>query len=191
MSLTTVPLMNQEQLLTGCAYRMRIPVADLVAAAAAAGSTTSITIDVMAYLPRDIVNLAFFDLVTPFDGGATSELTLKFGYNGATVDDDDAFIAARSIHADATEILADAGSVTAIGTETVDGTYDADTATVINALRVTANELRARRFFAAQEAGTLQLILTSTGANLSALTAGEVVLYFNLIRLSAIRGING
>lgn len=191
MSVNTIPLMLQEQVKTGCSHALRLKVEDILVLAAAAGATTSLTIDVAPYIARDIVNLAFYDLVTPFDGGATSELTLKFGYNGASVDDDDAFIAARSIHADATEILADAGSVTAIGTETVDGTYDADTATVINATRVTVNELRARRFFAAQEAGTLQIVLTSTGANLSTLTAGEVVLYFNQIRPTDLRGING
>lgn len=191
MAVNVIQLPLEERIKTGCSHAVRLTLATILAAASAAGATTSLTLDLSAYVARDIVNLAFFDLVTPFNGGATSELTLKLGYNGTATDDDDAFIAARSIHADATEILADVGSVTAIGAETVDGTYDADTATVINALRVTVNELRARRFFASQEAGLIQLILTATGANFSELTTGEVVVYFNLIRPTDIRSING
>lgn len=154
----TIPLMNQEQLLTGCSHARRLPLADILALALAAGATTALTIDISDYVARDVVDKAMFDLVTPFDGGATSELTVKFGYNGVAVDDDDAFIAATSVHADSTEILASVGT----GTR-----------------------------FAAQEAGKLQLILTSTGANISALTAGEIILYFNQIRLPQLRGING
>lgn len=189
MNLVKLPL--EERVSTGCSHALRLVVAEVLTLASAAGATTALTINVKTYQARDIVNLAFFDLVTPFDGGATSGLTLKFGYNGATVDDDDAFIAARSIHVDATEIFADAGGLTAVATDTVDSTYGSAEATVLESLRTTVNEVRARRFFAAQEAGTFQLILTSTGANLSALTTGEVVLYFNVIRPTELRGING
>lgn len=181
MSVKTIPLMNQEQLLTGCSHMIRLKVADLLTLAAAAGATTSLTVPVAPYVARDVIDRAMFDLVTPFDGGATSELTVKFGYNGATVDDDDAFIEARSIHLDATEILADAGSA---DTATIDNTYGSQEAGVLGSLR-------AKRPFAAQEAGTLELVFTSTGANISALTAGEIIVYFNHLRLPSLRGING
>lgn len=45
--------------------------------------------------------------------------------------------------------------------------------------------------FAAQEAGNIELTFTSTGANISVLTSGEVIFYLNCVRLPDLRGING
>lgn len=96
----------EERILTGASHCVRI---DHVKLAETAG--TAVTLTVGSAVARDQVSNAWFDLVTPFDGGATSELTLKFGYDlAAGTDDDDAFIAATSVHLDATEILASVGT---------------------------------------------------------------------------------
>ncbi|MFA6959947.1 MAG: hypothetical protein WC205_04250 [Opitutaceae bacterium] len=191
MSLNVIQLPLEERIKTGCSHAVRLTLAIILAEAAAAGATTSLTLDVGDYIARDLVDRAIFDLVTPFDGGATSELTLAFGYNGVAVDNASAFIGAHSIHADGTEILADQGGTTAVDATVIDATYGAPEQAVLDSVRVTVNELRARRSFAAQETGKLQIVLTSTGANFSALTTGEVVVYFNWIRMTDLRGING
>jgi hypothetical protein len=86
-------------------------------------------------------------LVTPFDGGATTELTVKVGHNGAAIDDDDAYIVATSIHLDATEILCAVGA----GTNNANG-------------------------YMPREVTDIEAVFTATGANTSVLTTGEVEL---------------
>ena len=167
-----IPLAIEERVRTKCSHLAIVDFSDLTDTAGVAK-----TFQVFPYIARDIVDFAFFDLVKTFDGGATSDLTVKFGHNGVSVDDDDSLIEAKSIHEDATEILADAGSIA--GT-TVDGTYGTEEAGVIGSLR-------ARRAIAFQEAGNLELILTATGANLTALTQGRLHVYFNVIRPTDMR----
>lgn len=144
---------------------------------ALAGAVTSLVVNVLAYRARDIVKGALFDLVTPFEGTGLTALTVKFGYDGATVDNDDAFIEAKSILAGATPILADAGSIDA---SAVDTTFGAQEVAVLESLR-------ARAPFAAQEAGNLVLTFTATAANLSVLTKGRLRVFLKLIAPTEIR----
>ena len=96
----------EERILTGASHCVRIDYEKLAETA-----STSVALTVGSGVARDIVRGAWFDLVTPFDGGATSELTVQFGYDlAAGTDDADAFIAATSVHLDATEILASNGT---------------------------------------------------------------------------------
>lgn len=168
----------EERIKSGCSHVAVIDYTDLNGTAGTSKTLTPFSTG----LARDIVSWAWFDLVTPFDGGSTSNLTIKFGYNGASVDDDDAFIDAQSIHLDSTEILAGAGK---IDTSTVDGTYGSQEQAVIESLRARVNK------YAAQETFSLEAVFTSSGANLSELTTGALRLYFNVIRPSELRGING
>lgn len=167
-----IPLSNEERIKTRCSHLAIVDFSDLTDTAGAAK-----TFQVFPYIPRDIVDFAFYDLVQTFDGGATSDLTVQFGYNGVSVDDADSLIEAKSIHQDGTEILADAGSIA--GT-TVDGTYGTEEAAVIGSLR-------ARRAIAFQEGGNLELVFTATGGNLTALTQGLLHVYYNVIRPTDIR----
>ena len=80
------------QELTGFTDSIRITHADLTAAA------TTETINLAVKAGTQVRNVAF-KLHTAFDGGSTSDLTLKVG-DGT---DTDAFINASIIHADATE----------------------------------------------------------------------------------------
>ena len=123
----------------------------------------------------------FIDLIAGFVGASVTNLAATLGYNGATVDDADAFIESTELATAGTELLVAAGS---IATGTVDETYATTEAAVVNSLRARVNGLQA------QEAGTVELVLTSTGANLSALTAGKLRCYFNVVEVSKLRGIN-
>ncbi len=149
-----IELGAEEQRLTGATHVVQVDYAKLAATA-----DTTVTLTVASGVARDMVTGAFFDLVTPFDGGATRALLIDFGHDlAAGTDDADLFIDREQIHADGTEILASLGTGSG---------------------------------FAAQEAFDLELVFTATGANLTALTAGRVDVYFNWVRPSKqLRGIN-
>lgn len=109
----------------------------------------------------DIVRAAAFYLPTPFVGTGITNLTMQVGYDlAAGTDDPDAFIKAVELAGAATEILAG------------DGTGD-----VFATLRTG---------YAFQEAGDLEVLLTATGGNLSAMTAGEVRVFLQISKLSSI-----
>jgi hypothetical protein len=154
-----IPLNNHERIATGCSHVAVIDYTDLSGTAA-----TTKTLSLFTYAARDLVDRAFFDLVTPFDGGATSALTIDVGHNGASVDDADSLIDGVEVHVDGSEILASDGNGAAFAT--------------------------LRTGFAAQEAGAIEALFTATGANLTALTTGKIRVYFNVIQLSKLRGIN-
>ncbi len=162
----------EERVKTGCSHRAVVSYTDLTDTAG-----TAKTLVLLPYIARDIFNFAFFDLVKTFDGGATSELTVAVGWNGATTDDADGLIEAKSIHEDATEILADAGSIDG---STTDTTFGAQELAVLNSLR-------ARRAYAALDAGNIEAVFTATGANLTTLTQGLLHIYLNRIRPTEIR----
>lgn len=120
-------------------------------------------------------------LVTAFDGGDTSELTVALGYDLASgTDDADGFLAATSVHADATFVNGSPRPVGDISAETVDETYGTQESTVIASLRTAANTVNKRgpKVFAA--AADIEAAWTATGANLTALTAGKVRFYFRI-----------
>lgn len=144
----------EEQIATGCSHRAEIDYTDLVAA----GATTATTLNLLAGRARDIVENVRFELITPFDGGATSTMVLDVGYDlAAGVDDPDAFIDAEVVHLDGTEILASVGTGTKL---------------------------------AAQEAFDIEAVFTATDANLDVLTTGKIAIFFKLVRLPELRGIN-
>lgn len=167
----------QERVKTGCSHVAIIDYTDLNSTA---GTTKALNL-FDGGIARDIVDKVLVDLVTPFDGTSTTNLKLDVGYNlAAGTDDPDAFIDNIELHNDATEILADGGS---IPVQTIDTTFGQPEADAIT-------DLRARRPFAAQEAFDIEALFTSTGANLTDLTSGRVRIYFNVIRLTSLRGIN-
>lgn len=96
-----------------------------------------------------IVKQVTYVLDTEFDGGATSELTVEIG-DGT---DPNGYIEAKSVHADATAVF----------TSLVDGAYlnDSTTDNVVNGKQYAA-------------ADTIDVLFTATGANISALTAGQL-----------------
>lgn len=156
-----IELPINERVQTGCSHVAIIDYTDLNSTAALTKTLTPI----FEYLARDLVDKVFFDLITAFAGTGITNLSLKFGWNGTASDDDDGLIASVELAGAATEILAGDGTGAAFAT--------------------------LRTGFAAQEAGNLEALFTAIGANLTALTAGKLRIYFNVVRMSKLRGING
>lgn len=93
-------LSPQQQDRTGFTHKINITYADV------AGFTSGVAAQVFpagsGTLPAgSVVGKAAFNLITTFDGGATSALTMQVGDAGVT----NRFITAKSVHADATPIL--------------------------------------------------------------------------------------
>lgn len=185
MQIIELPL--QERIKVG--GRSHMAIVDYTDLSATAGTGKTLTFG--TYQARDIIERFIADLVTPFDGGATSGLTVKVGYNGASVDDDDAFIPSTQLHLDSTEILAFNGCPPVVDATAVDQTYSTEESTVVNSLRTIVNQLRAVLGLAALEAGTIEAVFTSAGANMTDLTTGRARFYFNWIRLTDLHDING
>lgn len=184
MNIIQLPL--QERIATGCSHCAVIDFNDLDGE-----GDTAITLTLYSGVARDIIDKVFVDLITPYDGTSTTALALDVGYNlSSGTDDTDAFIDAAELHNDATDIVADHGTVAAVATDTVNETFGTEESTVIASLRDTVNFLRARRPWVATAAYTLEATFTSTTANLTDLTSGKNRIYFNVIPVSKLRGIN-
>lgn len=115
-----------------------------ISAASTAGTTEAISIPIYG-----IVKDVTYVLETEFDGGATSELTIAVG-DGT---DPDGYIEAKSVHADATAVF----------TSLIDGAYLND--------ETTDYTVNGKQYAAAD---TIDVVFTATGANLDALTVGEL-----------------
>lgn len=137
--------------------------ADLVSTASTSKTVT------IATIPTDAaVEFVGYNLVTNFDGGATSALTVKIGDD----DDDDGFVVAASVHADSTPISSRCNT----------GAYftgtDSGSAT-------TANVIKSKTYDNASTK-SLNVVFTATGANLTALTQGKVVFFVRGIDITKI-----
>lgn len=128
-----------------------------------AAATTKV-VDLFPIPADGYVELVGFYVNEYFDGGATSELTLQLGVTGV---DTDGFVAATSIHVDATEVSSAINS----------GAFynDLTTANVINA-----------KVYDAASATVLSALFTATGANTSTLTQGEVTIFAKIVDFSQI-----
>lgn len=147
-------LSNAQSAATGFTHRFEITYADLTTA------STGHTQTLAAYTAGKGVTNAATKLVTAFDGGATSELTIKVGWNGGTTDDDDGIIEARSLHADATYITYGDGTGAAFATK--------------------------RTGYFPLDSGSWEAVFTATGANVTALTTGEVHVYLKIVDLTKV-----
>lgn len=136
-------------------------VARITAADISAAATTKTVKLVTGLAARGLIKNFAHDLITTFDGGATSELTIKVGHNGATVDDDDAYIAATSLHEDASKVICAVGA----GANNVGG-------------------------YMPVESTDIEAVFTATGANTSVLTQGEVELRWLEASITELRALN-
>jgi hypothetical protein len=181
---------------TGYTHSAIINAADLIALGANASGVIKIVQGLAA--GHDVQGCAMW-LKTAFDGGDTSALALDVGFNGATVDDDDAFIDNIEIHEDATEVLGDRGSLALSAaalnatdsTSTIDETWGAAEVAVLTGIRTGYGALRtdvsqANRLangWVFREAADIEAKFTATGANLNALTVGEVRIFIRVVDL--------
>lgn len=155
MALKTIPLSNEEALKTGFTHKSIITYTEVAAIGAATGGALVLA----PYTAGTAFQAAAYKVVgTGFVGASVTNLTVKVGWNGATTDDDDGLIAASEICTAGTEILYLLGDGAAFA----------------------ANKTG----YVALDAGNIEATFTSTGANLSAMTAGEVHIYLKLVDLT-------
>jgi hypothetical protein len=160
----------EEQVKTGASHRAIVDYTDLTDTAG-----TAKTLVLMPYQARDLIRLAGFDLVKTFEGPSVTSLTAWLGWNGSSVDDANGLLESTELCAVGTEILGGAPKADA---STVDTSFGQPETDVINSLRALFNGLQA------QEAGNIEIVLTSTGANLTVLTQGKLFVYLKLTRFN-------
>lgn len=149
-------LSNEEAANTGFSHKAIIELADIVAL----GANLVGVIVVGSYTAGTLFRSAAHKVVTPLDGGATTNARLDLGWNGGTTDDDDGLITNREVHVDATEVLYGDGNGAAFAT--------------------------LRTGYAALDDGTLEVKLTAIGANLNAITQGEIHVYWGQTDLTKV-----
>lgn len=124
-------------------------------------------------------------LKTAFDGTSSTALTLTLGYDLASGTDKSAgYLAALSLHNDNSPITYFPLEIADGDASAVDQTYGTQESAALTTAIGNINTLikATRKAFAAAQ--TLQALFTSTAANLTDLTSGEVHLYFRVIDLS-------
>lgn len=139
---------------SGFTHKAAITYADLVATA----GTSKALVILSGLVAGFLVRAAAFRLVSGFVGTSITALTLKVGYNGASVDDDDGLIESASVCTANSPILAGDATGAVFATK--------------------------RTGFAPQEAAAIEALFTATGANFTALTAGVVHVYLSVSDLS-------
>jgi hypothetical protein len=171
---------QQAALFIGATHRVNFTFADLSGTAA-----TSLTSTIASLTAKTAVRFAGYHLVTPFDGTSTTSLTLALGIDRASgTDDADGFLAATELHNDATEVVIGPVPLLDVDNSTVDNTYGAEENAVITSLRTKLNTLMKLASQAYSDASEIEAVWTSTSANLTDLTSGEIDLYFAIVDLT-------
>jgi hypothetical protein len=194
--MNVLKLSAEETRETGYTHKAVVTWEDLVETA---GTSKVLTLVSGLAAGSDVQSVAIY-LPTPFNGGSTSGLLIDVGYNGAAVDDADAFIDGIEIHVDATEALGDRGSLALTAaaltatdsTSTIDETYAAGESAVLTALRTgyialrtdVAQGNRLANGWVFREAAAIEATFTATGANMTELTTGEVRIFLRVVDLT-------
>jgi hypothetical protein len=156
MAIKTSALSLEEQAKTGFTHKSIISYSDI---ATAGGATTAATISLMPYTAGFAFQACAYKLVTGFAGTSITNLTVELGWNGATTDDPNGLIEASEIATAGTEINYLLGNGVAFAT------------------KVTG--------YAALDAGSIQAVFAATGANMDALTSGELHVFIKAVDLTA------
>lgn len=151
--MTATPLGDAERLITGFTHKYTVSFRDLYTTAA-----TSLAVVLDNYIPGQMLADAAYRIATNFDGGATSALTMKVGWNGGTTDDDDGAITSAQVHEDATEVPYGKANGAMVATLTSG--------------------------YMPLDSGTWEALFTATGANLDALTSGSVHVYLKIVNMN-------
>lgn len=150
----TQKLSIEEQAKTGFTDKAIITFSDL----AALGAVASGAIAIFPYTAGTVFQQCAYKLVSGFVGTSVTNLTIELGWNGGTTDDPNGLIEASEIATAGTEVNYLLGNGVAFAT------------------KVTG--------YAALDAGNIEATFTATGANLDALTAGEVHVYLKAVDLT-------
>lgn len=169
---TILPLSTIDaRLATGATHLIKVPYTDLTDTAG-----TAKTLSLMTSIPANtLFRFVGMVLVTDFAGTSITELTAAVGYDLTSgTDDADGFQAATSICGAATEIDATPEVITDVDASAIDTTYGQAELDVITSLRSKVNLVLKQQVRCFNEGWDLEAVFTSTGANLTACTAGEV-----------------
>lgn len=150
---------------------------------AGAGATTSTVLTLLSSLAsKTEVSQVCFHTPAGFVGASVTNLKLDVGVTAATQD----FVNQAELISGS---VTDAGQATFTtpSTTTVDETYATPESTVLTNLRTLANQIIGARPKVLVATSNLLATFTATGANLSALTAGNVVILANVVDLSTYR----
>lgn len=156
MAQVAYPLSLEEQAETGFTHKAIIKAADV----AALGASTTGAIAIYPYVNGIVFRDAATKLVSGFVGESVTNLTIEVGWNGASTDDPNGLIEATELATAGTEVLYQLGNGVAFAT------------------KVTG--------YAPLDAGNIEAAFTSTGANLSVITAGEVHVYLTAYDMSKV-----
>ena len=147
---------------------------------AAAGSTTSSTANLLDTVAAKFeISKVAYHLPVAFVGASITNLTVSVGVTAATTD----FLNAVEVCA-STPAGAGQAAYSSISTTTVDETYATPESTVLTNLRTWANQVINSRSKILTSSTNLVATVTATGANLSALTAGRIVILAQVVDLS-------
>lgn len=171
---------QQAALFVGATHRFNVTYADLASTAG-----TSLTQTLASLTAKAGVRFCGFHLVTAFDGTSTTNLTLALGIDRASgTDDADAFLAATELHNDATEVVIGPIPVADVDASAIDTTYGQAELDVITSNRSITNSILKLEPRAYSDAADIEAVWTSTGANLTDLTSGEIDIFFAIADLS-------
>ncbi len=177
-AITAIPLTIQEQVRTKCTHVQPVKYTDLNDTAG-----TTKTLSIFTGRSKQGIGRVFFVIDTNFDGGSTTDLTVAATLNYAS-STDKALLSAVSIHEDGTEVPASPAGIGVVDASTTDTTFGQQELDVLNSLRTIVNQLTGRTPIVASEGWTLDLLFTSTTANLDALTSGKLLVFFEVIDLT-------
>ncbi len=177
-ALLAAPLSLQERIRTGCSHLQVVKYTDLNDTA---GATK--TLVVFTGASKQGICRVFFVIDTNFDGTSITELTVSATLNYAS-STDKTLVAAVSICGVATEVPASPAGIAVVDASTVDDTFGNPENLVLTDMRSKLNIVLGRIPIIPSEAWTLDLLFTATGANLSALTIGKLLVFFEVIDLS-------
>ena len=170
--MTVTPLSTIDaRLASGATHVVKVTYEDLNDTAG-----TAKTLNLISSIPANtLFRFVSQVLITDFAGTSITELTAAVGYDLASgTDDADGYQAATSICGAATEIDATPVEITDVDSSTTDTTYGQQELDVLDSLRTKVNSLLKLAPVVHNESWDLEAVFTSTGANLTALTAGEV-----------------
>jgi hypothetical protein len=185
----------EEMARTGATHRVVIKAEDFNgvgtgfgALSAASAAATAGTLTPFAALAAGVMSkfVAGF-LKTAFVPASATALTLKSGYDLASgTDKTSGYQSAVSVCSGATPISFFPQEIADIDDSAADATYGAPELAVVNATTIAVNKLIQQNRKAFAVANTVQVVLTSTTANLTDFVgAGEVHLYYQLWDLNA------
>lgn len=179
--MTVTQITKEMQAALGATHRVNLKYTDLTDTAGTAKTLTPFS----ALAAGHYIRFVCYRLKTNFDGGSTSDMTLSSGIVGLTTVATRLF-QAQSVHEDGTEVPTFPPNNGVVDTSAIDTTYGQAELDVITSLRNLVNKLLNVQGMTVDQATDITLTATATGANLTALTQGEIDLFYQIVPLAKV-----